>query len=262
MNRDFVRIAIGLWLAALAALPAPAQSSDVRRLYYDAPERPAANKRTTSSKGAQPVAARPAIEHLGLRYQIMLVDAQCNGGRPVDPDRDFRTGEHFTLSFEPNAAGYLYILSLGTDGNWKPLLPSFEMADENNFVAARQRIAIPKRHCFTVEPPPGVDRMFVVLARNTENVAMLNQAIQAEHAGERPARPNPPARRETVEVASAARLNQEVEQLRRFAADRNIGITKGEQPSVREEPPHSVFTVSTSPQPVDRIVLELKIMHQ
>ncbi len=280
MNRGIPSNALAAAVAALAVAGVLAQTRDVRRLFYDASDRPAAPKKATKGSKTQKkeTVVLPAVEHLGLNYSVMLVDQNCGGGRPVDADRNFRNGEHFTLSFEPNMSGYLYIFSQGTDGNWVRLLPSERMAGEENFLTGRQRITIPKNYCFTVEPPAGVDRMIVVLARNVENVASLNAAMQAEHGGGPPPPPGQPPRQGRVEMASV--LNKEVEQLRPLAYDRNIGITKAEAPADQEQPakaaprtkavqtgrtaeiPHSVFVVNTSAAPVNRIVLEVKIRHE
>jgi hypothetical protein len=247
--------------AAVAAVECLAQSTDVRRLFYNAPDRPARATKTSMRARApkKQAVSLPGVEHLGLNYSLMLVDGNCQGGQPVDADRNFKTGEHFKLAIESNASGYLYILSQGTDGNWAPLMPSAEMTGEDNFLNARQRITIPAQHCFTVEPPAGVDRMFLVLARNVQNVSSLSAALRPEPKVEQQPAGRPP--RERVEIASV-RLNREVEQLRQYALDRNIGITRAEQPSRADEVPHSVFVVNTAGTPVNRLVLEIKIRHE
>ena len=43
-------------------------------------------------KGPPRTQAIPAVEHLGLRYAVLLVDEESNRAQPVDPDRVFHTG--------------------------------------------------------------------------------------------------------------------------------------------------------------------------
>jgi hypothetical protein len=203
----------------------------------------------------------PVVQNLGLRYNVLLIDPASGKATATDPDRNFRRGECLALEFESNRSGYLYVLSQGSSGKWQPLLPSPEMPEESNIVRARTRVRVPTSHCFQIEDPPGVERVFIVLSRNPEEMYDLNDAIRG---GSKVTSPAAPATSPGPVMLAMARLDREVE---RFASDlrgRDLRIKKIAQPEASGEMPNSVYVVnaSTGGSPSDRVTTEIRIEHK
>ena len=124
------------------------------------------------------VTTRPEVAHLGLRYSLLLVDKTAGDAKAVSSNQVFDEGECFSLEFQSNRSGYLYVFNLGSSGAWRPLLPTPEMSDEGNFVPALTTVRVPATHCFRVSGPPGAEHLFVVLSRNPQEVNELNRTIR------------------------------------------------------------------------------------
>ncbi len=268
----------------------PASELSARALFYreqpDQDKLPAVSKakpavaRTTpaASKTSKPPAALaqqkpastpsgvpiiPAVQHLGLRYNVMLVNSQTGAAEPADPDRTFRRGECVGLEFEANRSGYLYVLSQGSSGRWQSLFPSEEMPDESNIVRARSTVRVPVNHCFQIEDPPGTERLFVVLSRNPEDLYDLHEAIRGGRGGA--AAPATPAAQPAPVLLAMARLDREVERLSADLQSRDLRVVKVAKPEAAGERPHSVYVVKASTgtgAPSDRVVTEIRIEHK
>jgi len=210
--------------------------------------------RSPGSSGVQLAAKRvamPEVRHLGLRYNVVLIDPQSGKVEPADPNRVFQPGECVALEFEANHSGYLYVLEQGSSGAWNPLLPSALMPDEANVLKARTSVRVPEKHCFEIEGPPGEERVFVVLSRNPEDLYHLDQSIKNNSgAGDTPA------------LLTQNLLAQEVKRLEASLRDRDLRVKKIGQPEESGEPPDSVYVVSASSSSADRVVTEIRIQHR
>ncbi len=206
-------------------------------------------------QGASP----PAAQHLGLRYNLVLVDKDTGKGAPVEADRIFQPGECIALEFEANRSGYLYVLNQGSSGSWNPLLPSSQMPDEANIVKARTSVRVPQKYCFEIAGPPGLERIFVALARNPAELYDLHDSIKGGgSSGEGEAQPS-----EAVHVLTAEnRLTRVVSKMQASMGARDLKITKIAQPSDPGEPPGSVYLVNASAGSSDRVVTEIQIKHE
>jgi hypothetical protein len=201
----------------------------------------------------------PEVSHLGLRYNLLLVDKTTGDAKPVSSNRVFDQGECLSIEFQSNRSGYLYVFNLGSSGAWKPLLPTEEMSDEGNFLPALTTVRVPAAHCFRVAGPPGSERLFVVLSRNPREVNELNRTIRKGAAGE----PEHPLQREAGgEVLTAANnLNQELQIIRSLKSRdleiQEVGDTEGSNGVVP-----AVYVVHASATPSDRVVAEIRIAHR
>ena len=206
-----IRIGVGFTLlSAVAILTAQQQPKleGARELFYNAmvqKDPPPPVRRTQprpSAGGATITPVSMAAVHLGLRYNLVLVDPDSGRTQAAAPDRMFRTGECFALDIESNRSGFLYVLAKQSSGRWHPLLPSKEedMATENNTITAGTKVRIPLKHCFEIENPPGVETLFVVLSREPRDTFdqenMKSPATPRELTPQRPAAP--------VEIADAS----------------------------------------------------------
>ena len=200
----------------------------------------------------------PVVKHLGLRYNLLLVDSQSGQSEPVDSDRVFEPGECVQLEFEANRSGYLYVLDRGSSGTWKPLLPSPDMPEESNIISSRARVRVPQDYCFKIEGPPGVDQLFVALSRNPSAVRDLDESIRPSPA---PATPPPVSQEATPPMTAELRLSHAVTNMEASMGSRDIKIAKIGRPKETGEPPGAVYVVNTSDVPSDQVITEIRIRH-
>jgi hypothetical protein len=214
-----------------------------------------------SEPGTSMAVVIPAVLHLGLRYNLMVVDSRTRKAEPADPDRMFQPAECIQFEFEANRSGYLYVLEQGSSGRWQSLLPSAEMPDEANIVRSRSRVRVPANYCFEIEAgTPGIERVFVVLSRNVEDLYDLHESIK----GSKGTVPPPAARPERTDSMLSAQnmLGKEIARMSSDLRSRDFRIKKIAQPEDPTEPPHSVYVVNASPAPSDRVVTEIRINHR
>jgi hypothetical protein len=255
-----------------AAVGAQAQTrpepEGARELYYRAmvqkdPPPPARSGATRSGGGTSasitPVSAEAM--HLGLRYNLVLVDADSGKAQSAAPDRMFRAGECFAIELESNRAGFLYVLAKQSSGTWHPLVPSTEsdMATESNVIVPGKRIRVPLQHCFEIQNPPGVETLFVVLSREPRDTFELYENMRNPAAA--PA-PNAPRRTAAgVQVADASISNEAVARMREQFGARDIAIKRISQPLAAAEPPESVYVVNSSSSPSSNVAAQIDVHH-
>ena len=266
-----------LFAAGVFAQQPPA--SGARELYYfgaggkdklppiqkaSAP-RPLAAAGPQRSKPAQPetpAEAAPAPEaaavHLGLRYNVILVDRASGRSEPVDPDRTFKNGDCLAIEFDANRSGYLYVMAKQSSGNWEPLFPSAEMSNEANQIDPGQKVRAPKGYCFEIADPPGVETLFVVLSRDPRDFYELYRGIKGESAPPMPGTTRPDA----VQMASARVVNNAVAEMAKHFGTRDLVIRKVAQAVDSRDMPNSVYVVNASDKPSSTVVTQLRIEHR
>ncbi len=246
-------------------------SMGARELYYSAmvradPPPPARHvaQTTTAPSNNRPVTVTPvstAALHLGLRYNLVLVNAETGKSSAAAPDRIFRTGECFALDIETNRAGYLYVLAKQSSGSWHPLLPSTDadMATESNVIQPGKKVRIPLEHCFEIQDPPGVETLFVVLSREPRDSFEMNENLKAAPEAPRRATPRPTA---TVQVAEASVSDGAVARMREQFGTRDIAIKKISQPIAAAEPAEAVYVVNSSANPASNLAAQIEVHHR
>jgi len=215
-----------------------------------------------SSATSAPKAATGAA-HLGIRYNLVLVDAHTGASRPVDADRVFHAGECFAMELGSNRSGYLYVLAKQSSGDWMPLLPSPQMKDESNVIDPGQTVRIPRSHCFEITNPPGAEELFVVLSRDPSDIYNLHRDIERPATSPAPSKPASEFPNEPMELADARSVNTEIARLTNHFATRDIAIVKiGEDTAQTREPAHSVYVVNASSKPTSDIVAHILVHHR
>lgn len=194
--------------------------------------------------------------HLGLRYNLVLVDRNSGKSEDIDPDRVLRRGECFALDFETNRSGYLYVLAKQSSGQWLPLLPSAEMPDESNIIDPGKRVRVPKTHCFEVGDPPGSENLFVVLSRDPRDFYDLYDEIKHKNSA-------PPANPQVNNVQYAdASMDKTVKDMAQQFGTRDIAIRKVSQPVTAKEAPNSVYVVNSSDRPSSSVATQIEVKHR
>lgn len=200
----------------------------------------------------------PAVQHLGLRYNILLLDRSTRKGMPIEADRVFQPDDCIQLDLTPNRSGYLYVFEQGSSGKWQMLLPSALMPDELNVVKSRTAVRVPANYCFRLGSPAGEERFFVVLSRNVEDAYRLDQAIRSgSTSGATPAEQGPAPVVETQNNLATA-----VNHMKSELSSRDISIERVGDPEQAHEPRGSVYLVDASNLPSDRLVTEIVIRHR
>jgi hypothetical protein len=252
-RRDWSRLGLLLLAGAAALFAQQTQSAEgTRQLYYLG----------TSSKDALPpvsAAAEPPSPrrteavHLGLRYNLVLVDA-AGRTRPVSADRILHTGDCFAIDLRSNRSGYIYVFAKQSSGSWLPLLPSAEMPEEDNILDPGRTLQIPKSHCFEIQNPPGEETLFVVLSRNPRDFYELYERFKSRSAGE--------SGPQHLQLAQSSKLNAAVEHLDARFGTRDIAITKIDTPGAGPDPAGSVYVVNKSDRPASSLVTKIVIRHR
>jgi hypothetical protein len=234
---------------------------------------PPAAKGATAPASAQPGrAANPAAAlgalHLGLRYTLLLVTSPGDRGQPADPARNFRKGDCVAVDLEANRSGYLYVLAKQSSGDWIPLFPTPELADQSNRIDPGQVIRTPKQTCFEIDDPPGTETLFVVLSRNPRDIGELADSIKGP--GDTPRQSPGP-----TQIAAAGKVNSAVEQIAQEFGTRDLPFTEVAKPAAppapvqkaaakqvdKKEPEHAVYVVNGSSKPAFTLVTKVEIHH-
>jgi len=183
-----------LLFATVAVHALPAQTLTARQLFYkDSAKETAENKQAptggpkaaprpqpkpkpkppkpSNSTGAavptpkpEPAQVRTAAysEHpLGLRYAVVKV---ADGAETeVSPTATFHSGDMVRVKVEGNRDGYLYVISRGSSGNWKPLFPAADINNGDNKVVAHKGYRLPSAtQAFTFDDQGGQEQVFVI----------------------------------------------------------------------------------------------------
>jgi hypothetical protein len=274
--------AIALAFASTCWSQAQSDQLSARELFYrekpdqdkivpaSRPEKPDPTKgrtKATADKGGKqtkPVASTstvPPVEHLGIRYNVLVVDS-VGEGQATDPDRMFDPGENISFEFLPNRSGYLYVFNRGSGGEWQILFPSIELLNQSNFIKAQTRVRVPEKpFALEIEGVRGTERVFVVLTRNPEDVTDLSDSIRKASPGGEPSRPQqPPKGPQTIERSKE--LGSVIDKMEERLSARELRIVKVPQAQDRADPPNSVFIVNGSKTPLDHIEVEIRINHR
>jgi hypothetical protein len=259
-----LRLLLALAGAAATLVADPPQNKTARQLFYDedAPAPPAAVKPVKKAKKATaevkkaastPEAPAPQVisaasgqgssRSLGLRYS--LVQVQEGSPAEVSSDKVFRSGDQVKLRVEGNREGYLYVVTRGSSGLWKPLFPSADIAGGNNRIAARRPLELPStQHAFTFDEQPGDEQLFVVYS--LQPVKDLEELIHSlRQQGERPARP----------------INDSLVSELRAVYSRDLVLQKVDaaEPLADWKPENAVYVVSNSG---GRLVADIRLTHR
>lgn len=210
-----------------------------------------------------PVATAPAVnvayspgsaKPLGLRYSLI----QIIDGLPVEAatDQVFHSGDRLRLRVEGNQEGYLYVVSRGSSGTWKPLFPNAEIAEGKNRIQARQPLDLPPRgHAFAFDQHPGEEQLFVVYSR--EPVADLDGLIYSlrsrDGAAPQPPDAKPALVAQTISDGVVTRLRNV------YARDLVFEKVDQTQPAEDRKPEHAVYIANSTG---GQLVADIKLTHR
>ena len=262
-----------------------------REIFYSAPSEPAARKpaaqqpakakekppaETAQSKSvtSKPSSSAPAANvvpvsytpgdpvPLGLRYSIL--QRMDSGSIEVDSDTVFHSGDRIRLRVDVNTTGYLYIISRGSSGNWKPLFPSSEIAGGDNRVQKGNRYDIPPGYVFAFDEQPGKEKLFLVFSR--QPVTDL-EALIYSLSNEQKSKPKEPTRPESSKMLLAqVNIQDNLINRLRNVTSRDLIIEKVDEtatpaPSAPEKE-KAVYVVNPSHSADARVVADVTLVHK
>jgi hypothetical protein len=221
-----------------------------------APERPAPATASAPASGA------PA---LGLRYTILKV----NGDTPVEVTGDtvFHAGDRIRFSVEANAPGYLYIISQGSSGTWKPLFPSAEVDDGNNHVEGWHPYTVPPKSRIAFDNQTGTENLFIVFSRQPEpDLERMIYSLQGKKSSETKGKNDKPEQpvRSSKELLMAANMHIDDATVGRMRATyaRDLIIEKVDANTPGDKKETAVYVVNPSGSSDSRVVADLHLVHQ
>lgn len=298
LTKHLFLLAGGSWIALSAWCQEPAKKLTARELFYAAldtqapapsPAKPAAPKAKPARPKTTPAATAsqpqdvinqppsgsvapgraPVIKAaysgasgppLGLRYSILKRTGDDQSAE-VDADTLFHAGDRIRLGLEANTDGYLYVVNRGSSGTWKLLFPSPEIQGGDNRIKKRVKYEIPSGYTFTFDEQAGVEKLFIVFARQPEpNLEKLIYALGQGASGTAKA-PQPAEDKPKMLLASAALSDQMVGKIRNaYARDLIIEKVDDAQPGPKKE--KAVYTVNPSGSSDSRVVADVTLNHQ
>lgn len=280
--------AIGMLAAAISAHSAAEHKLSARELFYSPvaasakpsppPAKPAKNKppRTADAgrrPGKPPVRGEPrppeaelaTVSHapssLALRYSVLKL---AGGGRfeEVDPDSTFRSGDRIRITLQVNNPGYLYVVHQGSSGVWKFLFPSKDVASGSNRVKPGEIYEIPPGGRFYFDEQAGVERLFLVVAR--QPVDDLDSLIYTVRPGAAPR--TEPGRQPESPVMLAQNIQPVADgligRIRTEVLARDLVFEKVDEHSPGERREKAVYAAAVESGGGARVVADIQLRHQ
>jgi Domain of unknown function (DUF4384) len=212
----------------------------------------------------------PAGLPLGLKYAIL------KGTSEVPVETVFHGGDRIQLSVETNGQGYLYIISWGSSGTWKPLFPSPEVEDGNNRVEGFHSYILPPKSWLIFDEQTGSEKVFIVFSREPEpNLEKLIYSLKgaAPASAPKPAAPKPaapnnagPDEPKTLYALADTRIDDMTVGMLRTAYSRDLVIEKVDENSASSGPAPkketAVYVVNPSGSHDSRLVADLELVHR
>lgn len=243
--------------------PAPAKTTPTTQPVQAAKPAPPRKQQLAQAQKDNQLSDGTKIErpkNFGVRYNLVKVDADGGGETPVSPDTNFKKGDCVAVRIQPNRGGFLYVFNQGTSGKWQPLLPSSEMPEEPNVVRPYQRVAIPTEHCFTLDDPPGEERLFVLVTEKEQDIKNIDEILQLMKKGKDTPQ-SAPKRGDTL-VLAQNRLDTQMKGFQQQLVARDIVVTRVNRPVTKDEPAYSVYLVNAAASSNDHLILEVKLSHK
>jgi hypothetical protein len=211
------------------------------------------------------VAPVPAGTPLGLKYSVL----KSSAGQMIEVSADstFHAGDRIQLSVETNSAGYLYVISHGSSGSWKPMFPSPEVADGDNHVEAFHQYVLPPKSRMLFDEQTGTEKLFLVFSREPEpDLEKMIYSLKGVAPASAPKPAALDAQPKTLLTFTSAGIDDKTVGLLRTAYSRDLIIEKVDD----SQPPAAstgrketaVYVVNPSGKPDSRLVADLRLVHK
>ena len=251
---------------AAAAAPKKAATQEVVRAESKSMPSPAAPQHAELPEGARIVPAMAktgggsAGPALGLKYSVL----KKSGDEMVEVPANtvFHAGDRIQISVQTNVPGYLYIVSQGSSGTWKPMFPSPEVADGNNHVDGFRNYVLPPQSRILFDEQTGTEKLFLVFSREPE--PSLERMIYSLQGGQPAAAPNKEeaAPAKTLLVMANPKIDDRTVGILRTTYARDLVIEKVDEKTPGERKETAVYVVNPTGSSDSRVVADLQLVHQ
>jgi hypothetical protein len=195
---------------------------------------------------------------LGLKYTILkLSDDEM---APVAPDTVFHAGDKIQFKVEANGPGYLYIISQGSSGTWKPMFPSPEIVEGSNRVEALTPYTFPQGYRFVFDQQPGDERIFIILSRNAK--PDFEQLVYSLKGGAKPATNLAPQPAPMAKPVMVAEIRDDAINRLRTTYARDLVIEKVGDSAQNDSPEKAVYVVNPTGSADSCVVADLRLIHR
>ena len=217
-------------------------------------------KLITVSSGMPASAPPPAAgTPLGLRYSLL----KLTGGRmeEVPTDAVFHSGDRIQFRVETNGPGYLYIISQGSSGTWKPMFPSPDVDGGNNHTEGFHSYDMPPKTRFVFDEQAGTEKLFLVFSREKE--PDLENMIYSLRGGKSKPTSSPAPSPEVAPQVMRASLDDQAIGRLRTAYARDL-IIEGVDPTTPggDKKENAVYVVNPTGSSDSRVVADLLLVHK
>ena len=205
---------------------------------------------------------------LGMRITILKGTDEVE----VPKDTVFHAGDKIRFAVQCNSPGYLYIISRGSSGTWKPIFPSKEIADGDNHVEGFRPYKMPPKSRMVFDEQTGAEKLFIVFSREPEpefeNMIYSLPGSKATPEPTKPAStPESPVKKpkDMVMMAQVNIKDTNVNQLRQtYSRDLIIETVDDKTPNDRtgDKKEKAIYVINPTGSPESRVVADLELTHQ
>jgi Domain of unknown function (DUF4384) len=197
---------------------------------------------------------------LGLKYSIL----KKSGDNMVEVPASsiFHAGDRIQINVQTNQSGYLYIISRGSSGTWKPMFPAAEVEDGSNYVEGFKSYVMPPKSRILFDEQAGNEKLFVIFSRVPEpDLEKMIYSLQNGSPAPAPKRDESAKTKGPLLMASAKIDDMTVGRLR-TTYSRDLVIEKVDEttPGARKE--DAVYVVNPTGSSDSRVVADLQLVHQ
>jgi Domain of unknown function (DUF4384) len=208
------------------------------------------------------ISAPPTAAPLGIKYTILRNSSGAMVEVPADST--FHAGDRIQLNVETNGAGYLYVISQGSSGAWKPMFPSAEVEEGNNRVEPFHQYALPPKSRMLFDEQTGTEKLFIVFSREPE--PNLEKMIYSLHGIAPAAAPKPEAPPAPKSLVTVANIDDKTVGLLRTAYSRDLVIEKVDSTTPAtgsaDRKETAVYVINPSGSADARLVADLQLVHR
>jgi hypothetical protein len=246
----------------------PAQKAMAKRTSSSAPVQPSAGGSQPSRPTAPIIAASdttapratapaPATgTPLGLKYTILKLSGEAM--MPVAPSSVFHADDKIQFSVETNGPGYLYIVSQGSSGTWKPMFPAPEVAGGSNRVEGFHGYIFPPQYRLVFDRQAGDEKLFIIFSRDAkpdfEQLVYSLQGGKTEPVAQPRAQAPQPVLRASIDDSTVGRLH--------MTYSRDLVIETVGDDARADTQEKAVYVVNASGSADSCVVADLNLVHQ
>ena len=200
---------------------------------------------------------------LGLKYSILKKSGDDMVEVPASAV--FHAGDRIQINVQTNQPGYLYIISQGSSGMWRPMFPSAEVAEGNNHIEGFQSYTMPPKSRILFDEQAGNEKLFLVFSREPEpSLEKMIYSLQRGTPAATPTKEEPvqPSRPKTMVVMADARIDDNMVGKLRTTYARDLLVEKVDESTPGERKETATYVVNPKGSPDSHVVADLQLVHK